>query len=287
MNSSHMAMNSSRISLAVVAARLLPSSNKKEVSFRPERSRDSGNAQWRNLLFAFVALVTLPAAAHAQSAIVLSAATHNFVAVAEGSTAKYGVHVTNKSGAPFDFSVSLTGSSNFMQANNCPATIAPEAGCEIIFVYTAPAESKWENATVTIPTKGLPLLMADGKPVLGGGNSFDLKAHSVPGGVITLNSQKHVFAEVAVGTTSAAPFGLLVSNGTEMAVPFSFKTTGDTAAYTVTSNCPASIAPSGQCSLTFTFKPTAKSEQQLEVTLDTGTVPVQGGNKVTLLGKGY
>jgi hypothetical protein len=232
-------------------------------------------------------LALVPVAARAQSAIVLSAATHNFVAVPEGSTAKYGIHVTNKSGAPFDFSVSLSGSSNFMQANNCPATIAPDAGCEIIFVYTAPADSKWENATVTIPTKGIPLLMADGKPILGGGNSFDLKAHAVPGGVITLNSQKHVFAEVAVGSTSAAPFGLLVSNGTETAVPFSFKATGDIAAYNVASNCPTTIAPNGQCSLTFTFKPTTKSVQQLEVALNTGTVPVQGGNKVTLLGKGY
>ena len=281
-------MNSSRISLAAVAAGFsFPV--KKEVSFRPEYSRASGNAQPRNLhlLFAFATatLFVIPVAASAQSAIVLSAATHNFVAVPEGSTAKYGVHLTNKSGTPFDFSVSLAGSSNFMQANNCPATLQPDQGCEIIFVYTAPAESKWENATVTIPTKGLPLLMADGKPVLGGGNSFDLKAHAVPGGVITVNSQKHDFAEVAIG--SAAPFGLLVSNGTEMAVPFTFKTTGDIAAYNVSSNCPATIAPNGQCSLNFTFRPTTKSVQQIEVALNTGTVPVQGGNKVTLIGKGY
>jgi hypothetical protein len=244
------------------------------------------NSRRISFLAAVAGILALSAtAASAQSAIVLSAATHNFVAVPEGSTAKYGVHLTNKSGAPFAFSVSLTGSSNFMQANNCPTTLAPDQGCEIIFVYTAPAESKWENATVTIPTKGLPLLMADGKPVLGGGDSFDLKAHAVPGGVITVNSQKHDFAQVAIG--NSAPFGLLISNGTEMAVPFSFKATGDIAAYNVSSNCPATIAPSGQCSLNFTFTPTAKSIQQIEVALNTGTTPVQGGNKVTLIGRGY
>lgn len=246
------------------------------------------NSRRISLVGAAVAgLLALSAAtAEAQSAIVLSAATHNFVAVAEGTTAKYGVKLSNKSGAPFAFSVTLTGSSSFTQANNCPATLTPDQSCEILFLYTAPAESRWENATVTIPTQGVPLLMADGKPVLGGGNSFDLKAHAVPGGVITLNTQKHNFEDVAVGGAPAPPFGLLVSNGTESAVPFSFKTTGDIAAYNVSSNCPQTIAPSGQCSLTFTFKPTAKSVQQLQVELNTGNVPVQGGNKVTLVGKG-
>jgi hypothetical protein len=233
-----------------------------------------------------VALVLIgSASAQEKPAIVLSAATHNFVSVGQGSSMRYGIHLTNKSGAPFNFALSLEGSKSFAQNNNCPVVVAPGGGCEIIFTYTAPSESQWENATVTLPTSGVPLVMADGKPVPSG-NVFYLKAHAVPPGVISVNSSKHDFDAVAVGSAAGSSFGLLVANPTESAVPFSFKASGDVAAYNVESNCPASIAPNGQCSLSFSFKPTAKGWQQMQVELNTGSVPVQGGNKVTLVGKG-
>jgi hypothetical protein len=226
---------------------------------------------------AWLVLAATAVAAQAQSGIVLTATNHNFVSVPQGSTQKYGIHVTNTTAAPFPFQLTLDGSPAYSKQTDCPATIAPGSGCEIVFTYTAPATSEWDNATFTIATNGASFP---------NGNSGWLKAHAVAPGAITLNSQKHNFGQVAVGSPAPQKFGLNISNGASTAVPFSYQATGDTAAYAIETNCPATLAAGGQCSIVFGFTPTAKAWQQIKVALSTGNVPVVGGNTVTLLGQG-
>jgi hypothetical protein len=229
------------------------------------------------LLPAAIAVLACGLAAHAQSGILLTATSHNFVSVPEGSTAKYGIHITNKSDAAFPFQLSLTGSPNFTKQTDCPATIAVGSGCEVVFQYSAPSTSQWEEAKFAIASNGASFP---------NGNEGTLRAHAVTPNAITLNTQKHNFGETAVGSPAAQKFGLNISNGSTTSVPFSYKTTGDTAAYSVESNCPSSLAAGGQCSIVFGFKPTAKAWQGIQVELSTGSVPVAGGNTVTLVGQG-
>ncbi len=226
-----------------------------------------------------LALTAAPVFAQSpQKGIVLNATGHNFVSVPEGTTApKYGVHVTNNSGAAFPFELSLVGDSNFTQVNNCPASLPAGNSCEIVFSYTAPSDSKWETATFTIAPNGVPF-----SP----GNVGILRAHSVPANAITLNSQKHNFGEIGMANIATTPpFGLIVSNGSASSVPFSYQASGDAASYKIVNNCPATLAPSAQCSLVFTFAPKTTGWQQMTVALNTGGVPVTGGNTVTLVGK--
>lgn len=231
-------------------------------------------------LFSFASLaatIALAATASAQSGLVLSATSHNFVSVPEGSTAKYGVQVKNDSGKPFIFDLSLAGSSSFSKQTDCPATIPAGMACEIVFTYTAPSTSEWDNATFTIATNDASFP---------NGNTGSLKAHSVQGDAITINAQKHNFLTVAVGAAATPPFGLIISNGSQATVPFSYEATGDKAAFKMESNCPSSLQPGGQCSIVFAFVPTQKGWQSLKVALNTGSVPVAGGNTVTLIGQG-
>jgi len=224
-----------------------------------------------------VALAASPLTAFAQSpGIDLTATSHNFVSVAEGTSQKYGIRLTNKSGKPFPFDLSLTGSGSFTSQTDCPKTVADGAACEIVFTYKAPATSQWEEAKFTIADNGVPFTK---------GNTGTLRAHAVAAGVITLNTQKHNFGTVEVGK-EAQKFGLNIANGASTAVPFSYKAAGEENAYKVESNCPASLPAGAQCSIVFAFKPTAKGWQNLTVTLDTGTVEVAGGKTITLVGAG-
>lgn len=230
----------------------------------------------RILATTFATVFGIAAVAGAQSGIQLSATSHNFVSVPEGSTAKYGIRVTNNSGGAFPFQMSLTGSPSFTSRTDCPATINAGTACEVVFTYAAPTTSQWEEAHFSIAANGASFP---------NGRDGTLRAHAVAGNAITLNSQKHNFGTTAIGT-DAGKFGLNISNGSAVTVPFSYNATGDTGAYSIVNNCGAAIAANGQCSLIFTFRPTKKSWQEMHVSLDTGNVPVTGGNTVVLIGQG-
>ena len=241
------------------------------------RSPSARTSSFVSLAALTLALAAAPAA-FAQSGIVLNATGHNFVSVPEGTTApKYGVHVTNNSGSAFPFSLTLDGSPSFTQVNNCPPSLPAGSSCEIVFSYTAPSESKWETSTFTIAANNVPFTP---------GNSGILRAHSVPANAITINAQKHNFGEIGMANAaSTPPFGLIVSNGSAASVPFSYQASGDASSYKIVNNCPATLAPAAQCSLVFTFAPRTTGWQQMTVSLNTGSVPVAGGNTVTLVGK--
>jgi uncharacterized repeat protein (TIGR03803 family) len=209
--------------------------------------------------------------------IVLSSAGHNFGSVPQGTTATYGVQLTNNTTSAFPFSITLSGSPNFTQANNCPAKVVVGASCEIVFTYTAPATSEYDSATFTIPPLGRAFSPS---------NTGTLLAHSVAAGSITLNANKHNFGAVPFG--SSASFGLILSNGSGQAVPLSFTPSGDTTDFAVTNNCPATIAINGSCSVIFTYTPSSTSYQTLSYAISTGTsgVAINPPSPVTLLGYG-
>ena len=76
----------------------------------------------RILAASLATVLGVAAVASAQSGIQLSATSHNFVSVPEGTTAKYGVRVTNNSGGAFPFQLSLTGSPVDIAADATPGS---------------------------------------------------------------------------------------------------------------------------------------------------------------------
>ncbi len=209
--------------------------------------------------------------------ITLSSAGHNFGSVPEGTSSTYGVQLTNNTLHAFPFSITLSGSPNFTQNNNCPASVAAGAFCEIVFTYTAPAVPEFDSATFTIAPHGR---------VFSPSNTGTLLAQAVAAGSITLNSNKHNFGAVPFGTSPT--FGLIISNGSGQVVPLSFTPSGDTTDFTYVTNCGATIAINGSCEVVFTYTPSSTSYQTLTFAISTGAsgVPITPPSPVTLLGYG-
>ncbi len=222
------------------------------------------------------ATTTVTVAANVHN-ITLSSAGHNFGSVPEGTTSTYGVQLTNNTLHAFPFSITLSGSPNFTQNNNCPASVAAGAFCEIVFTYTAPATPGYDSATFTIPPHGRAFSPS---------NTGSLLAQSVTAGAITLNSNKHNFGAVPFGTTST--FGLLISNGSGQVVPMTYTPSGDTADFTYTTNCTATLAINGSCEFVFTYSPSSTSYQNFYLAISTGAsgVPITPPSPVNLLGYG-
>jgi hypothetical protein len=213
--------------------------------------------------------------------IMLSATSHNYVSVPEGTIAKYGVHVANRTGADFPFDVTLTGSANFTQQNDCGKVLKDGRSCEIIFSYTAPTISEYDSAEFIVAMNGKPFP---------NGNKGILKAHSVPGDALTVNTFKHNFGGVQV-SKSGDNFGLLVSNGTSSEVQIKATLEGSSDFHVVTDNCNGTIKAAMQCSVIIGFTPTHEGPQQATLELYTGGITVKGpdnltGGTVTLVGMG-
>jgi uncharacterized repeat protein (TIGR03803 family) len=211
--------------------------------------------------------------------ICLTALSHNFNGVAESTTARYTINLTNKTANAFPFAMALTGGSQFSTANNCGTSVAAGKTCTIAFTYAAPADAEFDSASFTIA--------ADGQ-TFSPGNTGTLEGHSIVSGSVTLNTDQHNFGAVTEGTSQQ--FGLNVYNGSTVAVPLTFTPGGDTADYVVSSNnCPATLGVEQQCSIVFTYTPSTKGTYMtFTYAISTGAsaVPVTPGNTLTLLGYG-
>jgi uncharacterized repeat protein (TIGR03803 family) len=215
----------------------------------------------------------------AMAGICMTAASHNFVGVPENTAVKYGIQLANQTGAAFPFSLSMTGGSEFTEQTNCPASIPAGAKCEIVFTYTAPSDSEYDSAAFSIAANGATFSPS---------NSGTLTAHSVVSGSIVLNSNKHNFGAVTEGTSQQ--FGLNLTNSSTTPAPLTFTPAGDTADYVVSSNnCPATLQPTNQCEVVFTYTPSTKgSYTSYTYGISTGGsgVTVTPGSTLTLLGYG-
>jgi hypothetical protein len=204
--------------------------------------------------------------------IVFTSVSHNFGTVPVGSTATYGVQLTNEDSVAFPFTLSLTGASDFTSATNCPTSVLAGNSCEIVFTYT-PTASAVETATWSLTA---------GSFTFAPGNGGTLTATGTTASGVTLTTNGHDFGYQAVGTVSDL-FGAVLTNGTASSIVLTFAAQTDTADFiTFANNCPATLAAYQTCNLQYEFAP-----QSLGFLSDTvGISATQGGSPVTITANG-
>jgi hypothetical protein len=214
------------------------------------------------------AIVTLSSAPN----LTFSSVTHNFGTVAVNTStsgnSNFGVKLTNSSGNPFTFSLQLTGSSEFSQANNCGGTVAPSSSCEIIFIFAptvyGPQTANWTLGTQT----GFVFGPSDGGTLTGTG---------VRSGAVTLASSGFNFGTISDGTVSGS-YDDVLTNTTASPVTLAF--TSLAAPFSVVENdCPSSLPAGASCDLQFEFSPTAAgtAHQKFGITVDGGKIAITAG----------
>jgi phospholipase C len=135
--------------------------------------------------------------------------------------------------------VSIATKGAWSQTNTCSATIAASGSCKITLTFSPTASG--------IVHGGLIVFSSDpGSPLV-----VQLNA---TGQAISFNPNKLTFASQPVGTTSQ-PMTFTVANPSTTAslAMGAVTTTGDFAA---TSNCPSSLLPGSNCTISVTFTPT-------------------------------
>ncbi len=167
--------------------------------------------------------------------------------------------------------VSGANSSQFTQANNCPAspaTLAPGAMCTITATFV-PTASGTATANLTI---------TDG--ALSSPQSVALLGTGIASAVV-LSPTSLTFASQTVGTTGAPQVVTLTNTGSEALVLTSIT---PSAGYAQTNNCGSSLAAGAACSINVTFTPTATGTDVGSITLVDSAAG--GSQTVTLTGTG-
>jgi uncharacterized repeat protein (TIGR03803 family) len=224
-------------------------------------------------------LVTLTVAA---PNLTFTSVSHNFGQVAVGTAAAaYGIKVTNSGSAAYPFSLVFTPSKGFTSANNCGASIAVNASCQMAFYFTPTAAGAVSTTWSLAPETGVFYGPSNGGTLSGSGASAS--------GGVSLTSGGHNFGTLAVGTTSPA-YGTELSNSTSSAVTLNLGSVS--APFASITNCGTTLAAGSSCELEFTFKPvTTGAVQQVYalsangVTITAGGQPLPNGG-ITLSGTG-
>jgi hypothetical protein len=206
--------------------------------------------------------------------IVFSTVSHNMGSVAVGSTSgtnSYTVKLTNNASSAFAFGgITLTGSSAFTSATNCPASVAAGASCEIGFTF-APTASGTVSATWSVSSSsGFTYSPSNGGTLTGTG---------IGTGSLTLTTAGHNWGVVSVGSTSPA-YGVVMTNSGSTSVTLSLGSV--TSPFAALTNCPATLAAGASCNFQFTFSPTATGTVSQTYSISAGGATItSGGNTVT------
>jgi len=138
----------------------------------------------------------------------------------------------------------ITASSNYTEADDCPATMANGTTCTM-YVYFAPTASGTLNGSITIDSNGF-------------FNQVNTVNLSGLGSAIQLTGSPLAFGNQLVKTTSAAKSVTVKNTGTT-AITMHAITLTDTTDYTLSTNtCPASgstLAGGASCTISVTFNP--------------------------------
>jgi sugar lactone lactonase YvrE len=138
----------------------------------------------------------------------------------------------------------ISTSTNFSEADNCPASMTNGTTCTM-YVYFAPTASGSLNGTMTVNTNGF----------FSPTNTVNLTGL---GSAISLTGSPLSFGNVLVKTTSAAKTVTLKNNGTT-AITMGAITLTNATDYTISANtCPASgatLAGGASCAISVTFGP--------------------------------
>ncbi len=182
------------------------------------------------------------------------------------------ITVTNEGGTPVQLSLSSTPppSSGFTLTNNCPASLAGGASCQILASFSSSASN---TASFNI---------------VPGGNTNVQTIVDLTGTVqnatgLTVSSTNHNFGTVATGSSQS--FGISIKNTDgSNAHQVTFGTpTGTGSGFTISSNCPASLAANASCTATATYAPTAPGSASLSVTLTSDAPILPGGTDTVTL----
>jgi hypothetical protein len=181
----------------------------------------------------------------------LSATSEAFAAQAEGTaSAAKTVTLTNSGTASLTgVAISLAGTNpaDFVETNNCAATLAVNASCTITLEFK-PAAAAAYTATVDIKDN------AAGSPqtIALTGTGY------VPTPKVTLSATSEAFAAQAEGTASAARTVTLTNSGTASLTGVAISLAGTNPAdFVETNNCAATLAVNASCTITLEFKPAA------------------------------
>lgn len=136
---------------------------------------------------------------------------------------------------------------DFSQSNNCAAAIAPGATCVVTVIFT-PSVNQQRTATLNINSN------------ISAGVSMVSLTGTGGAPTATLSPTSAAFGNVTVGTTSAPITHTLTNTSTNGAILFvsGITLTGaNTADFSQSNTCPASLAPNASCTITVTFTPKA------------------------------
>jgi hypothetical protein len=166
------------------------------------------------------------------------------------------IKVSNNGSTATTIGVSISG--NFAQSNNCPvspATLAAAASCTISVTF---------KPTVTGPLTGS-VTVTDTLP--GSPQIVTLSGTGVAP-VVALGGTSISFGSQIVGTSSAVQMVTLSNTGTATLTISSIAITGTNSAdFSQTNTCGASVAAGANCSISVTFKPTATGSRLASVTI--------------------
>jgi hypothetical protein len=166
--------------------------------------------------------------------------------------------ITNGGGAPLSISSIVLGGTNptdFAATNNCGSTLAPGALCTLSVTFT-PASGSTYGATITITDS------AAGSPqtlTLSGAGS---------GPQATLSSSSITFPSTAVGSTAAVMSVTLTNTGNATLNIAGIVLGGtNSAQFTESSTCGATLTSGSQCSISATFTPASAVTYGATITL--------------------
>jgi subtilase family serine protease len=243
--------------------------------------------------------VTLTGTTTNNNGLSLNTTAHNFGSVTDGTTASFGLSITNNStttAATLSFNTS--GSSLFtITTSNCPATLTVGASCQVQVAFTPNAPGAVSSAlTITSNVSILPGGTGSGPY----SDTVSFTGTGVAGGNFTASTAGHNYGTVAVGS-AATPYGVTLTNSTSVALTLTlgggtFASNGAADGYTVATNCGATLAVNASCQLQFSYTPTAIGSTSVAypVTAVNGSTPyplysggtqVSGGS-ITLSGTG-
>jgi len=156
------------------------------------------------------------------------------------TSAAQAVTLTNAGVAPVNIA-GITTSGDFAQTNDCGSSVGVAGTCTISVTFT-PTVGGGRSGT---------LIIAD--DAARGPHRIDLHGHGTHPDV-TFSGNHLEFGNQSVGTTSAARTVTLTNIGSAPLNILAIATSGDFAS---SNACPTSLAPSGSCTISVTFTPTA------------------------------
>jgi hypothetical protein len=211
--------------------------------------------------------------------VTLSATSEAFATQAEATTsAAKTVTLTNSGTASLTgVAISLVGTNptDFVESNNCTATIAANASCTITLEFK-PAAAAAYTATVDVKDS------ATGSPqtIALSGTGY------VPTPKVTLSATSEAFATQAEATTSAAKTVTLTNSGTASLTGVAISLAGTNPTdFVESNNCAATIAVNASCTITLEFKPAAAAAYT--ATVDVKDNATGSPQTIALTGTGY